>query len=144
VLDALDLPVPTHRVEGRSLLPLLRGVAVDGWRDASYSELDYSYRHARLALGKDVRQCRAFSLRTSRWRYVYWLDEPEQLFDLEADPREFQDLGREAGTQGVREELRTRLLDFLARRQHRVTVTDESVRAGTGAYKKASVFFGQW
>jgi arylsulfatase A-like enzyme len=144
VLDALDIALPTHRVEGCSLLPLLRGESVAGWRDATYSELDYSYRHARLTLGKDVQQCRAFSLRSARWRYVYWLDEPEQLFDLDADPQEFEDLGRDAGSEGTREALRTRLLDVLARRRHRTTVTEASVRAATGAYKKAGVFFGQW
>ena len=114
------------------------------WRDFAYSELDYSYRHARLTLGKHVQQCRAFSLRTERWRYVYWLDEPEQLFDLHADPQEFHDLGRDASSERVRAGLRERLLDFLARRRHRTTVSDESVERATGAYKKAGVFFGQW
>jgi arylsulfatase A-like enzyme len=144
VLDALDIAAPGHRLEGRSLLPLLHHRPVDDWRDLVYSELDYSYRHARLALGKDVHQCRAFSLRNERWRYVYWLDEPEQLFDLQADPDEFHDLGRDAGTAGVREPWRDLLLDFLARRRHRTTVSDEAVQRGTGAYKRAGVFFGQW
>jgi arylsulfatase A-like enzyme len=144
VLDALGITAPTHRLEGASLLPLLRGEAVPQWREFTYSELDYSYRHARLTLGKDVHQCRAFSLRTSRWRYVYWLGEPEQLFDLHADPDEFHDLGRDASSELVRTEMRRRLLDFLARRRHRSTVSDEAVERGTGAYKKAGVFFGQW
>jgi arylsulfatase A-like enzyme len=144
VLDALGVEAPTHRLEGSSLMPLLHGRPAPAWRDFTYSELDYSYRHARLALGKDVHQCRAFSLRSERWRYVYWLDEPEQLFDLQADPGELHDLGRDASTAAVRAGLRDRLLDFLARRRHRTTVTDAAVRTGTGAYKKAGVFFGQW
>jgi arylsulfatase A-like enzyme len=144
VLDALGIAAPTHRLEGASLLPLLRGEPAPNWREFTYSELDYSYRHARLMLGKDVHQCRAFSLRTARWRYVYWLDEPEQLFDLQADPDEFHDLGRDASSELVRTEMRCRLLDFLARRRHRSTVSDEAVERGTGAYKKAGVFFGQW
>jgi arylsulfatase A-like enzyme len=144
VLEALNLPAPTHRLEGQSLMPLLHGQPPETWRDFSYSELDYSYRHARLALGKDVHQCRAFSLRTPRWRYVYWLDEREQLFDLEADPDEFRDLGASTSSAAVRAELRTKLLDFLARRRHRSTVTDAAVERGTGAYKQAGVYFGQW
>jgi arylsulfatase A-like enzyme len=143
-LDALGIAAPTHRLEGASLLPLLHGAAPAAWRDFVYSELDYSYRNARLTLGKSVQQCRAFSLRTPRWRYVYWLDEPEQLFDLQADPDELQDFGRDASSQVVRAGMRQRLLDFLARRKHRSTVSDESVERGTGAYKKAGVFFGQW
>jgi len=144
VLDALGVAPPTHRLEGASLLPLLHGRPPPVWRDFTYSELDYSYRGARLTLGKPVQHCRAFSLRNARWRYVYWLDEPEQLFDLHADPHEFHDLGRDAGTEAVRVGLRDQLLDFLARRRHRCTVTDEAVERGTGAYNKAGVYFGQW
>jgi arylsulfatase A-like enzyme len=144
VLDALGIAPPTHRLEGRSLMPLLHGQPCNDWRDAVYSELDYSYRHARLALRKHVHQCRAFSLRNERWRYVYWLAEPEQLFDLAADPNELQDLGCNASTAPIRVEWRERLLDFLARRKHRSTVSDEAVERGTGAHKKAGVFFGQW
>ena len=143
-LQALGIAAPSHRLEGRSLLPLLHGGPAQGWRDTIYSELDYSYRQARLALGKDVHQCRAFSLRDERWRYVYWLGEPEQLYDLQADPLELQDLGRDAGTAAVRALWRDELLDFLARRRHRSTVSDEAVSRGTGSHKKAGVFFGQW
>lgn len=144
VLDALGVAAPTHRLEGQSLLPMLRGEVPLGWRDFAYSELDYSYRQARIALGKNVHQCRAFSLRTARWRYVYWLGEPEQLFDLEADPHEFQDLGRDVSTESLRGELRSRLLDFLARRKHRCTVSAAGVEQGTAAHKSAGVPFGQW
>jgi arylsulfatase A-like enzyme len=117
---------------------------VPGWRDFTYSELDYSYRQARLTLHKNVQQCRAFSLRTERWRYVHWLDEPEQLFDLHADPEEYFDLGRDPTTEDGRAGLRDRLLDFLARRKHRSTVSNAMVERGTHSYKKAGVFFGQW
>jgi arylsulfatase A-like enzyme len=144
LLDALGIEIPAQRIEGTSLEPLLHGRAVPQWRDFTYSELDYSFRHARLALGKNVNECRAFSLRTTRWRYVYWLGEPEQLFDLETDPQEYDDLGRDDSTAALRAQLRERLLDFLARRRHRDTMSDAAVERGTGAYKKAGVFFGQW
>jgi arylsulfatase A-like enzyme len=144
ILDTLGVPVPTHRVEGRSLLPLLHGTPPADWRTFSYSELDYAWREARRMLNKPVDRCRAYSLRTPRWRYVYWLDEPDQLFDLQADPEEFHDLGRDASTAAVREQLRAQLLSFLAARKHRTTVTDAQVEAGTAAHKRAGVFFGQW
>ena len=143
VLDSLGLAVPGHRVEGRSLKPLLEGAAPP-WRDFVYSELDYSFRLARTLLGKTPQQARAFSIRDDRWRYVHWLDLPEQLFDLQADPNEFVDLGRDAAHANVREAMRTRLLDFLSRRKHRTTVTDAFVEAATNQYKRAGVFYGQW
>ena len=144
VLDALGVEAPTHRLEGRSLQPLLHGSAHVPWRDFVYSELDYAYREARLLLGKDVHECRAFSLRDERWRYVYWVGEREQLFDLRADPQEFVDLGAEPGSESTRQAMQQRLLDFLARRRHRSTVTDAEVERGTAAHKRAGVFFGQW
>ena len=76
-----------------------------------------------------MHQCRAFSLRDARWRYVHWLDEPEQLFDLQADPQEFNDLGRDASTSAVRAAMREKLLGFLARRRHRTTLTDAQIAA---------------
>jgi arylsulfatase A-like enzyme len=143
VLDFLDLPIPGHRIEGRSLLPLLRGEQ-PAWRDFTYAELDYGFKEARQRLGRTPQESRAFSLRTERWRYVHWLDLPEQLYDLQADPDQFVDLGRDPSTEPVRRAMRERLLDFLARRKHRTTVSDEAIVAGTNKHKQAGVFYGQW
>ena len=144
ILDAMQVAQPAQRLEGRSLQPLLHGEYPADWRDMAYSELDYSYRQARLTLGRPVDRCRAFSLRTARWRYVYWLDLPEQLYDLQADPDEFHDLGRDLATADIRAQLRDRLLAFLAARRHRTTVSDAQVAAATAGHKRAGVFYGQW
>ncbi len=145
VLQALELPLASHRLEGRSLLPLLRQPQqVGAWRDAVFSELDYSFKEARRLLRMDPQSARGYSCRTARWRYVYWLGQPEQLYDLHNDPQELCDLGRDAGFAGVREQLRGRLLEWLARRKVRTTISDEAVERGTAAHKRAGVFFGQW
>jgi arylsulfatase A-like enzyme len=143
-LEVLGLPEATERVEGRSLLPLLRGGDVSGWRDVVFSELDYAYREARRILGRAPGACRAWMVRTGRWKYVHWQDLPAQLFDLAADPDEFDDLGRDPAYESVRRELRERLLAWFMALKRRVTVTDDQVAAGTAAHKQAGVFFGQW
>jgi arylsulfatase A-like enzyme len=143
MLDALGMLPPAQRIEGRSLLGLTRGHA-DAWRDAAFSELDYSFRGARLSLGKSVTDCRAFSVRTARWRYVYWIGEPEQLYDLQADPDEFVDLGRDPAFTSERDALRAQLMDWLVHRRHRDTVSDAFVESRTNTHKKAGVFYGQW
>ena len=143
-LEALDLPAANERVEGRSLLPLLRGGDASGWRDAVVSELDYAYREARLILGRSPDACRAWMARTERWKYVHWQDFPPQLFDLASDPDEFEDLGRDPGLESIRREMRERLLEWFMRLKRRVTVTDAEVEGGTAAHKQAGVFFGQW
>jgi len=145
VLRALGICEPTHRLEGRALQTLLHGRdAATPWRDCVFSELDYSFRHARLLLNKTPQNARAWSVRTDRWRYVYWLDEPEQLYDLHADPGEFQDLGRSSAHAQVRADMRERLLEWMLRGKTRTCMSDAAVAAGTNAHKRAGVFFGQW
>ena len=75
---------------------------------------------------------------------MYWLDEPEQLYDLQADPEEFQDLGTSAAHAGVRGALRHRLLEWMLRGRTRTTMSDEAVERATNAHKRAGVYFGQW
>ncbi|MBI5901086.1 MAG: alkaline phosphatase family protein [Rhodocyclales bacterium] len=143
-LEALGVPVPWHRVEGHSLLPLTRGQPVEHWRDAVFAELDYAYREARLILGRKPDECRAWMVRTDDWKYVHWEGFRPQLFDLTADPGEFADLGANPAYEEIRRQMRERLFDWLATRKRRTTVTLEQVEAGTAGHKRAGVFFGAW
>jgi arylsulfatase A-like enzyme len=143
-LDALGLPAAPERVEGRSLVPLTRAAKVPDWRDCVFSELDYGYRDARRILGRKPDECRAWMVRGDRWKYVRWQGFAPQLFDLEGDPDEYRDLGRDPGYEHVRREMSERLLAWFMRLKRRVTVTDDEVDAGTAAHKRAGVFFGQW
>ena len=143
ILEWLGQPLPAHRLEGRSLLPLLHDQPTS-WRDCVFSELDYSYRQARLTSGKTPENARAWSVRTDQWRYVFWMDEPEQLYDLQADPNQFHDLGQEPAYTAIRAECRERLFTWFSGLKRRTTVSYESVEKGTNAHKKAGVFFGQW
>ncbi len=146
MLDALALPPSRHLLEGHSLLPLLRQGAggTTRWRDAVFSELDYSFREARRLLGRHPRDCRAFMVRTARWKYVAWQGFPPQLFDLVSDPQEMADLGRDPGYARLRSEMQDRLFEWLAARKTRVTVDDAYVEARTAAHKKHGIYFGVW
>ena len=143
-LAALELPAARERIEGVSLLALTRSEAPREWRDCVVSELDYSYREARRILGRNPDQCRAWMVRSERWKYVHWQDFRPQLFDLAADPDEFDDLGADATHVAVRADMRERLLMWFTRLKRRVTVDDRDVDAATAAHKRAGVFFGQW
>lgn len=142
-LEWLDIPIPVHRIEGRTLLPLLHNKDTE-WRNTVYSELDYSYRRARLITGKSPLNARAWALRTERWYYVYWMDEPEQLYDLAADPDQFNDLGQDASHQAIRAGFREQLLQWFSGLKRRTTVSLDAVDKATDAYKQAGVFYGQW
>jgi arylsulfatase A-like enzyme len=144
ILDALSIAGAPHRLEGRSLLPLTRGEAVAQWRDAAFCELDYGFRRARRVLGRGVRECRAFMVRTAQWKYVHWEGFRPQLFALEEDPRELRDLGADPRHDAVRAALRERLFDWLATLKRRTTVADDIVAARTDAHRAHGIHIGIW
>ena len=144
MLESIGLPVPTHLVEGRSLLPLLQGDAPSDWRDQAFSELDYGFRDARRDLGVPPAQSRAWMVRTERWKYVHWLGMRPQLFDLREDPDEFVDLGADPGLAKVRAELRDRGTEQWTAMRIRTGVADEVVAARTEDWKRNGLQIGVW
>jgi arylsulfatase A-like enzyme len=132
-----------HRLEGRSLLPLLHGAASEPWRDAVFSEADYAYRQARWTLGRRPDECRGTMVRTQRWKYVEWQGFRPQLFDLQDDPGELQDLGASPPAAVVRE-MRDRLLDWSLTRKNRTTASDAEVEEKTEAVKRHGIHIGVW
>ena len=83
-------------------------------------------------------------LRTERWKYVHFRHFPPQLFDLDKDPDEFNDLGRDAGHETIRQTLHARLLDRLTARKNRVTMTDADVLAMRGDEDSSGIIIGKW
>ena len=84
-----------HVLEGRDLMPLLRGENVP-WRDHAISEYDYSTREARKLLGVDETDARLVMCVDARWKYVHCEGFRPMLFDLLEDPDELCDLGARA------------------------------------------------
>ncbi len=142
-VEAAGGTVPNHILEGRSLVGLVRGEA-GAWRDAAVSECDYSFRKARLMLGREPGQSRAYMVRTERWKYVEYDGFRPQLFDLAADPRELNDLGADPAHEGIRGELRERLFAWLRDRRMRVTMSDAEVAERTDTHMKRGYIFGVW
>lgn len=122
-MDALGMPADEQWLEGRSLMPYLRG-EVPAARDAAFSELDYSFYGARAALGLPANRARAAMVATSRWKLVQYLGFDPQLFDLEEDPHELVDLGADAGHAHVRADLLAQLADWRMTRRNRATMSD--------------------
>ena len=144
ILEALGIGGAPHLIEGRSLLPLTRGAAAGDWRDCVFSELDYSFRHARQILKLHPRDCRAWMVRTDDWKYVHWLGLRPQLYDLWSDPNELCDLGADPRLEHVRAALRERLFDWMSRLKLRTTISDADVELRTNAHKKHGIHFGMW
>ncbi|WP_323765756.1 alkaline phosphatase family protein [Marinovum sp.] len=143
-LEATEAPPAEHRLEGRSLMPLLRGETPDDWRDAVLSEIDYAFYAARETLGVGPSEARGYMLRSERWKYVYFRGFPPQLFDLETDPDEFHDLGCDPDHADIRAEMQAALFDRLTGRKNRVSMTDEGVRALRRDETASGILIGKW
>ena len=155
-LDAYESWLSRHRLEGRSLLPLIRraaGAPEPGaagapepvaWRDAVLSELDYAFYEAREITGRGASDSRAYMLRTERWKYIHYKGYRPQLFDLTEDPDELVDLGVSVAHDGVRRDMHACLLDRLTDRRNRITVDDEWVLSARARESKVGVIIGRW
>ena len=133
-----------HVVEGRSLMPFLRGESPAEWRGHAISELDWTFRGARRRLGLPTGQHRAFMIRDARWKYVHWTSGlPPMLWDLEADPDEFHDRGTDPSLEPVRARMREALWDWASRLKCRTTITWAEAEFRTDRHKAAGVYFGE-
>jgi arylsulfatase A-like enzyme len=154
LVEAIDL-IPTfldsqggdlhgHRLEGRSLLPLLRGGAAEDWRDAVFSETDYAFHPARRALGLGPNEARAYMIRTADWKYIFYEGFRPQLFHLAEDPKEQSDLGTDPAHAGQRAELHEKLFHWLRNRRRRTAMPNEVVEQLTGKAKARGYRYGVW
>jgi len=145
LLEALDLPVPEHRVEGRSLLPLLRGSASSLEREFVVGSLDYAYRQARLHLGRGPHECTGWMLRDARFKLICWEGFAPQLFDLHDDPQELVDRGADPALAPVRRRLTEALLGWMMARRRRSTETAAAVVNRTHAHERMmNILIGRW
>ena len=101
VLDAAGLPA-SQEMQGRSLLPLLRGRTPQGWRNSMY----YRYYHD----PGDHNTRAHYGVRTRTHKLIYfWTKDQWELFDLVNDPYELHNLygqpGQDELTAGLKAEL---------------------------------------
>ena len=115
---------PSYRLEGRSLLPLLRGESDVEWREYAISETDMTDREARTILELEADECWGIMVATERWKYITFRSFPPILFDLENDPQEQQDLGTDPAYEAVRTKMERHLRHW-SLRQQRTMISDE-------------------
>jgi arylsulfatase A-like enzyme len=144
ILDAFGLPSTSPWLEGRSLLPTLARGGVPG-KPFAISENSYAFRDAvRLPIGQPVDRCLMTMLATPRWKLVHAEDLPPMLFDLERDPLERIDLGRDPAHAGVRAELLATLFDWLRARRRAPTIAPESIERWNKREVEAGILIGAW
>ncbi len=143
-LEATHAPSAGHRLEGRSLQPLLQGDMPDDWRTEAFSEIDYSFYPVREVLGVAPDAARGYMVRSERWKYIHFTGFAPQLFDLHNDSDEFHDLGTSVDHSEIRQQMKSVLFDRLAARKNRVTMTDTEVLDASVMDDDGGIVIGRW
>ena len=143
-LDAVGSKESKHRLEGNSLVPLINADKIDNWKDAVFSEIDYSFNEARKILNLGASDARGYMIRNNEWKYIYFKSFPPQLFNLKNDPEEFDDLGQSKDYSKVRNEMKELLLKKLVSRKNRVAASDEFVLKDRDYTKDDDIMIGVW
>jgi arylsulfatase A-like enzyme len=140
----VDPASQSHRLEGRSLLPWLRGPRPPSWRDQAFSEYDYSILPAAARLGVPPAEARLFMVVDRRWKYVHAVGFRPMLFDLANDPQELVDLGESPTHVEVRAQMATALAQWGLRLSQRTTRSDAQVESMRGASERRGILIGVW
>ena len=131
-VDTQGAEVPDHILEGRSVLPWLRGETPD-WREYVISEYDYSASGQAVKLGLEPKDCRLFMIFDGRYKMMHAEGGfRPMLFDLDADPEELHDLAKGDRHQAEIDRLYGLLAQWGRRVSQRVTRSDADIKAMRG------------
>jgi arylsulfatase A-like enzyme len=104
ILDLAGVGVPAG-ADGKSMKPLLQGKSTPWRKDFLYEYYEYPAVHS-------VRKNRG--VRTKRWKYIHYFEEPEEfeLYDIQNDPEEMNNLYGNPAYKDVVAQLKERLTEL--------------------------------
>lgn len=152
VVEAIDLlptfleaaggePAP-HILEGRSLMPWLRGEMPE-WRDYAVAEFDYATLPLCEKLGLTPKDARLFMVVDKRWKFMHAEGGLRPiLFDLQEDPDELVDLAKSGAHQEVIDLMYDRLLEWGLRMSQRITLSDTQIATRRGKSARKGILLG--
>jgi N-acetylglucosamine-6-sulfatase len=104
LLDLAGVPI-SPSIQGRSLVPLLRGTPAD-WRQAVLIEFYTNEQPFPHLMDMDYR-----AIRTGRYKYIHWIKYPgqDELYDLQSDSLERRNLATDPAHASLKASLRADL-----------------------------------
>jgi arylsulfatase A-like enzyme len=105
MLDLAGVPVPAN-MQGKSVMPLAEGKQKISWRQ------DWLYEYYEYPGFENVRPCRG--VRTKRYKLIHFFLDPQEfeLYDLQTDPDEINNLYGIPGQEKITAHLKERLADL--------------------------------
>jgi arylsulfatase A-like enzyme len=126
-VDFFGGPAQPHRLEGRSLFPLLEGRDGVPWRSVAISEYDYAMTPARGLLGTGDADSRLIMATDGRWKYIYAENFRPMLYDMTQDADELNDLGESPAHDAVRRRFEEAVFAWARRQNQRITTAPERI-----------------
>ncbi len=135
--------VPDNILEGRSLVPFLRGESPTDWREFAISEYDFSATPMCANLDLKPKDARLFMVATERYTFMHAEGGfRPMLFDRLNDPEELTDLGQSEAHGAVIAEMYARLAQWGRRMSQRTTISDAEIEAKRGGPENVGMFIG--
>ncbi len=126
LLDHFGGEAKPRLLEGHSLLPVLHG-KTNRLRDFVVSEYDYAMRDVRKRLNVPLDDARLTMIFDGRWKYIFAEGFDPMLYDVQTDPQEFFDLGRDPAFQNQRDRMEQLFQKWTRRNNQQTTVTDAEI-----------------
>lgn len=131
-----------HILEGKSLLPLLRGGAAPD-RDFVVCEYDFSASPVASRQGIHPREARMMMVADKEWKLIHFQSgHRPMLFNLKDDPNELNDLGNCPEHADILSELYAKLNQWARRPAARTTVTNEYLTSYSAQPSRTGVLIG--
>jgi len=102
ILDAVRLKIP-ESISGKSLFPLIKGKVPLEWNDDIYAQFH----------GDEYSLCSLRMVRTERWKYVYYPDGLDELYDEKNDPGELNNLINSPEHRNILRQMKGRLVSWM-------------------------------
>ena len=100
--EAAGLALPSP-VDGRSLIPFLRGQSVPDWPDDTYCQY----------YGEGISLYCIRTVQNQRYKYVYYPFDLDELYDLETDPWEMTNLINDPSSAAILADMRARMVRWM-------------------------------
>lgn len=144
-IDFCGGEIPAHRLEGRSLTGLLKSGNCDFERELIVAEDDFG----RFPFANQLTQNGRYTSRMTmgfdgRYKLIHCPGHRPMLFDLQEDPGELIDFGKDPSRQGVVTELSMKLLDWSSSLASRPTVSRAFAEANQGLSLRQGILVGFW
>jgi arylsulfatase A-like enzyme len=135
MLDWLGAGVP-DAVDGRSLMPFVRGERPADWRTELHYEYDFRdihYSKPETALGLGMDECSLCVVQDAAGKYVHFAALPPLFFDLAADPQQLDNRAADPSYASLVRDYAQRALSWRLRHADRTLTHFRAMPAGLEA-----------